>query len=248
MRTADAIPITFSKGSVSRSGVSMRVARQAAVASIVGVLVFAVLVLLLHVLKPELDPSWRFLSEYSLGRHGWVMAAAFFSWGLSCFALYVALRGEVPTRAGRLGRFVLLAVSLALFGAGLFAQDPVTATPDERTLQGTLHAIASMIGIPGIPIAAVLTGRSLTGRKRAWRGQRRGVMSCAYMTVISLMAMIGYLAVAVPQAGGFGPEVLAGWMNRLVVLTYCVWQLVVSYRVFAMNSRRAEPDLESRSR
>jgi hypothetical protein len=242
MRTADAVPITFSERSVSRTRVSMQVARQAAVASIAGLGVFVELVLVLHILKPELDPSWTFLSEYSLGRHGWVMAVAFFSWGLSCFALFVALRGEVRTRAGRVGRFVLLAVSLALFGAGLFAQDPVATQPDERTVQGTLHAIASMIGIPGIPIAAVLIGRSLTRHNREWRGRRRDVMSSAYLTVLSLMAMISYLAVAVPQAGGFGPGVLGGWMNRLVVLTYCLWQVVVSHQAFVVNSRRPPQD------
>ena len=218
----------------------MRVARQAAVLSMAGVGVFAGLVLLLHVLKPEMDPSWRFLSEYSLGRYGWVMAVAFFSWGLSSFALFVALRGEVRTRAGGMGRAMLLAVSLALFGAGLFAQDPVTSRPDERTVPGTLHAVVSMVGIPGIPIAAVLIGWSLTRHNREWRGHRRAVMTGAYLTAISLLAMVAYLTVAVPQAGGFGPDVHAGWVNRLVVLTYCMWQIVVSHRAAVINSLRPE--------
>ena len=218
----------------------MQVARQAAVASIAGTCVFVALVLLLHVLKPELDPSWRFLSEYSLGRHGWLMAVAFFSWGLSSFALFVALGGEVRTRAGRTGRAMLLAVSLALFGAGLFAQDPLTSRPDERTTHGMLHGLASMIGIPGIPIAAILIGRSLTRYNREWRRRRRVVMTSAYLTALSLLAMAVYLAVAVPRAGGFGPDVDAGWMNRLVVLTYCMWQIVVSHGAFVVNSHRPD--------
>ena len=54
--------------------------------------VFLALIALLHAIKPEFEPSWRFLSEYSIGRHGWVMMTAFFLWGISCFTLSVALR------------------------------------------------------------------------------------------------------------------------------------------------------------
>jgi len=216
----------------------MQVARQAAIVSMAGVCVFLTLVLLLHAIKPELEPSWRFISEYAIGRYGWLMVLAFIAWGVSFFALFVTLREEVQSRAGRIGRTVLLAVSVALLAAGLFAQDPVIAAPDQLTAHGTLHAIASMIGIPGIPVAAMLLGWSLTRHNQDWKGRRGVVMWMAYLTCLSLVAMAGYLAIAVPQAGGFRPGVVAGWMNRLVVLTYCAWQIAVSYWAFLVNSPR----------
>ena len=218
----------------------MRVSRRAATICCAGVGVFLSLLLLLHALKPELEPSWRFVSEYSIGRHGWVMMLGFFAWALSCFALSVSLRNEVVTRAGRIGRVVLFAVGLSLVAAGVFAQDPLTASPEELTTHGTLHAIASMIGIPGIPIAAWLIGHSLTHHNATWRSHRRIIMGTAYGTWLSLIAMVAYLAVAVPQAGGFGPQVLAGWMNRVVVLAYCLWQIAVSYGVLSLNVERLD--------
>lgn len=39
---------------------------------------FVVLLAALHFLEPEFDPSWRFISEYELGRYGWAMRLAFF--------------------------------------------------------------------------------------------------------------------------------------------------------------------------
>jgi hypothetical protein len=36
-----------------------------------------VLLLGMHVLKPEIAPSWRFISEYALGDFGWLMHLAF---------------------------------------------------------------------------------------------------------------------------------------------------------------------------
>jgi hypothetical protein len=38
---------------------------------------FLVLIAVLHILKPEYDPSWRMISEYAIGRFGWVMQLAF---------------------------------------------------------------------------------------------------------------------------------------------------------------------------
>src|ERR1039457_5429987 len=34
----------------------------------------------LHVLSPEFSPSWRVISEYALGRYGWVLSLMFLSW------------------------------------------------------------------------------------------------------------------------------------------------------------------------
>lgn len=202
-----------------------------AVLSIISLSAFAALIILLHAIKPEFAPSWRFLSEYSIGRHGWVMMTAFFVWAISCFSLSAALREHVGTRAGRVGRFLLVVVGLSLVMAGLFAQDPITAKPEELTTRGNLHAVASMIGIPTIPIAALLITGSVR-RNPAWRVSARQMRLTAHLTWLSLLAMAVYLATAVPRAGGFGPEVMAGWMNRLVVLAYWAWQISASYGVY----------------
>ena len=45
---------------------------------------FLVLPAALLMLKPEIDPAWRFISEYSIGHHGWMMALAFLSLAASC--------------------------------------------------------------------------------------------------------------------------------------------------------------------
>ena len=37
---------------------------------------FVALLAVLHVVKAELDPSWRFISEYAIGAHGWLMVLA----------------------------------------------------------------------------------------------------------------------------------------------------------------------------
>jgi len=36
------------------------------------------------------------------------------------------------------------------------------------------------------------------------------------------------MGIALAKAGGFGPDLLVGWFNRLVVLSYIAWQIVVA--------------------
>src|SRR5262245_43214436 len=79
------------------------VERRAAVAAIVSDGLFLVLLVILHVLEPGFNPVWRFVSEYELGSSGWMMRLAFFCLGLGCFAVFIALRAQVPTTSGKVG-------------------------------------------------------------------------------------------------------------------------------------------------
>ena len=191
-----------------------------------GAIGLLVIVALLHVIKPELDPSWRFVSEYAVGRFGWLMTLGFLAWAASCLALSVAAWPVMTNARGRAGARVLAIVGVALIVAGLFPQDPVTSTPDQATTAGMLHALASIVGIPGVPIAAMLISSGLPADQ-----DNRAVRIAAHGTWISLVLMIAYLAFAVPRAGGFDSSVYAGFMNRLVVVAYIVWQLVLARRL-----------------
>src|ERR1700730_6638555 len=69
---------------------------------------FIILLAALHILRPDLDPSWRFISEYELGDFGWVMRVAFFCLALSCGSLCVAVVSQVRGVTGYLGLALLL--------------------------------------------------------------------------------------------------------------------------------------------
>ncbi len=63
------------------------ISRTAALLSFAAAAMFLVLLAALHFIKPELDPSWRVISEYALGDYGWIMMLAFLSLAVSCVAL-----------------------------------------------------------------------------------------------------------------------------------------------------------------
>jgi len=175
------------------------------------------------------------ISEYAIGDYGWVMRLAFLSLAFSCASLFVAIRSQTQTLGGRIGLTVLLVTAAAMTVAAVFAIDPITASKDELTTHGNLRALASMIGVPGLPVAAILISRGMV-RNQAWSSARRSLLWTANLTWISLLLMVLTLAVMLPQAGGrFGPDVLIGWPNRLMLLAYGAWLMVVSWRVVRLG-------------
>jgi hypothetical protein len=205
------------------------ISQRAAKVSFAAAAIFLVLLAALHVLKPEFEPSWRFVSEYAIGRHGWIMTVAFLFLALSCLATVIAIRSQVETIGGKIGLALLLVVAASLAVAGIFVADPITTTKDQLTTHGSLHGFAAMVGIPGLPIAAVLISRTLI-RNQAWSSIRRLLLWTAHLTWISVLLMFVSMFIMLGQTQGkFGPEVLIGWPNRLVVLAYCVWLMVVAW-------------------
>ena len=59
------------------------ISRTAALLAFAGTATLVVLLAALHFIKPELDPSWHFISEYAIGDYGWMMVVAFLSLALS---------------------------------------------------------------------------------------------------------------------------------------------------------------------
>jgi hypothetical protein len=81
---------------------------------------FMVMLAVLHVIKPKLDPSWRFVSEYADGSYGWVMMLSIFSLAVSCAALFVAARSQIGTVGDKIGLGAFLIVAAFLIAAGGF--------------------------------------------------------------------------------------------------------------------------------
>src|SRR5436853_397403 len=116
------------------------------------------LVVALHFLEPEFDPSWRMLSEYSLGRYGVLMRVAFLAMGTAVIAVAVAL-GSAPW-PGTIG---LVLVAIGPVGAAFIDTDPVTTPRAEVSKGSKVHAALGSLFILGFPAAATAAGICATG-------------------------------------------------------------------------------------
>src|SRR4029453_15635432 len=105
------------------------------------VVVFFILLAALHFIEPEFDPSKRLISEYELGRYGWVMSLAFFSLGVGVLATLLSTWDFSRVRRGLFGRLGFLAISVPFFGAGIFY--PHT----QPNLASYIHGVCGVIVI-----------------------------------------------------------------------------------------------------
>jgi hypothetical protein len=176
----------------------------------------------LHVLSPEFDPSWRMVSEYALGTYGWVLSLMFLTWALTCVALVFAIKSQIKTIGGKLGLGFLLISALGMAMAAFF------------DVNHNLHGLAAMIGIPSLPIAAVLASVSL-GRNPAWTSARRSLLWAASLTWIGLILMNVAIFTGFTPTGEALPTAWFGWANRLLILAYDVWLMAVAWRALQMQ-------------
>lgn len=194
---------------------------------------FLIILFLLHFLKPEFDPSWRMISEYEIGRYGWLMRLAFFCWGSSVLSLLVALRGFLRTNGGIVGYVWLILIGIALFGAGIFATNAITDTTPNTA--NSLHTFFGAFVIMTFPIASSLVVGSLA-RNKEWSAARRRQFWMEILVWLSMVAFFGSIIISTainPSAGRVGPEVYLGWPNRLMVVVYNIWLITI-----AVNARK----------
>jgi len=206
----------------------------------------------LHVLSPEFAPSWRAVSEYANGRYSWVLSLMFISWAVSSVALAIALAPVATTKMLKAGRALLF---VAAVGEGMAAFFDINHP---------LHGVAAFFGVLGFPVAAMLLGYGLT-RSPEWSGARslvRTLSNLTWLSVVLLGVSLGLFISALKSAGiemspnakpltelPAGVSAFVGWANRLLILVYCVWVIVVAraLRRVDASAARAEPQRTYRS-
>lgn len=192
----------------------------------------------LHALSPEFDPAWRMVSEYANGHYGGVLSLMFAAWAVSSWALAVAIWSEATTARFRIG-----VAMLVVAGAG----EALAAVFDIN--HDVMHAVAGALGILGLPVAALLISTNL-GRIEPWRPVRRPMLWTAHLTwvsVVMLAVTFVLLAATFSQVPGGPPATppkvlphgvigVLGWANRLLVVLYNAWVVMVAWRAFQLST------------
>jgi len=189
----------------------------AAIYAITAIATAIALVVVLHAVEPEFDPSWRMLSEYSLGRFGVLMRIAFLAAGSGVIAAAVALGAAAwPANLG------LVIVAIGPIGAAFIDTDPVTTPRPQMSGRSNVHAALGTLFILGFPIAATILGVVVIGDPSI--GPVLAVASLA-----PWLALAWFLGTSIrhaaPDAVG-SPEVRIGWPNRVSMVVYVGWVLL----------------------
>ena len=198
----------------------LSVAAIAAVTALVAGGITAGLIAILHVLEPEYDPSWRMISEYSLGRYGWVMRLAFVTMAISPAATCVAL-----WPFGGAWTIGLAAVGLGALGAAFLDADPIMTPRAHATPVGRAHTVMGGVCLAGFPPAALIAGVGVA-TSLGW--------TLAIASVVPFAGLVWFLIAAAPARGqGGSPEIRIGWPDRFCLLAYLAWVVLAAVGVLS---------------
>jgi Protein of unknown function (DUF998) len=186
--------------------------------TVVAAVAYQLLLIALILLRPEIDPARKPISEYAIGRLGWLAVLGFQISAAAYACLVVALRHTLEDRLGRIGMVLLSYCAVATVVVGLCVADPVTTPMTELSVVGRVHVIAGTSAFLLLPLAALMINISLS-RTAAWARSRLP------LTVTGLLPFIGLVICAVLVATVTPSE---GWPPRLMFLTYAAWIIAVA--------------------
>jgi hypothetical protein len=193
--------------------------------------VSALALIALHFLSPQFHPSWRMVSEYANGSHRWALTVVFLTWALGSFALALALWPVVTGWVGVVGVVFLLLSGVGEAMGGLF------------DINHRLHGAAFAIGVPALPIAAILltvamrrAGLDIPAWAAAMPILSVVLMAVSMMLLFSALKAAGITMSANSQPLPALPEGVSawnGWANRLVFAAYYLWVILAARAVLA---------------
>ncbi|MDP1801608.1 MAG: DUF998 domain-containing protein [Bacteroidota bacterium] len=187
--------------------------------------------LILHFVSAEFKPNFRMVSEYALGKHKWLLTMFFLCWGLCSILSGLMLWNIVSSGWAKFGVILLFVTGIGAIMGGLF------------DVQHKLHGLSFGIGVPFLPIGALLISYHLI-KKADWQNHSTSLLLSSHLVWISLVFMAAsmFLLFSSLKSAGivYGPDSppltelpkgvigINGWANRFLVLCYILYPVLTA--------------------
>jgi hypothetical membrane protein len=166
---------------------------------------YVIVLIALHILEPELDPRFMFMSAYALTDYGWLMTTTFFVLGLAAFAAAAGLRQvHQSLRSARIGIGLLAVGALFVCLAGVF-KDSIP------------HLLAGVVVFPSIVMAVLFLSWSFR-QAAGWQAIYR----------VTLFIAFGMLAMFLSMVADVG---MPGLQQRVFIFIFLLWLSIVVHRL-----------------
>lgn len=188
-----------------------------------GALVFTLSLMVLHLVRPEIDWRQDYVSDFVRGRFGWLFVSATVVHGFGNLALGLGLGRRLPSSRPRARAVFLFCVAAA--GIVLAAILPVDSVGSSATVVGRTHQ-----GIVYVAFLAELVALFLFSiafeRDPHWR---RGSGLSFLLSTVAAAALAGFLA-----------AVWLNWMpglaERLSLTGFMAWEFWAAYHLAKIHS------------
>lgn len=180
--------------------------------------------LVLHFINPQLQPSWRMVSEYALGKQKWLLTSFFLLWGLSSILLAALLWNLVDGTWPTVGVILLFLSGAGEIMGGLF------------DVKHKLHGAAFGLGIPTLPAAALILSYNLSADSTVILVAHSTWISVVLMALSMMLLFSGFKKAGLPMGPNVTPPEklpagvigISGYANRLLILVYISWLMVIA--------------------
>jgi hypothetical protein len=178
---------------------------------------YATAIVLLHVLRSDYDPGYRYLSEFARGPYGALMTSTFFVLSAGSLALSLGLWRSVSSKLRFLpGLLFWLTWACAVFLSGIYTGD-LQGTPPTRI--GHIHDQMGMIAFPSAAVALPLLSLALRWEKE-WRSAWPITMLLSVAIVVCLLAF-----------DRFGRMGLGGLDQRIFLGGTLIWMWILGRKM-----------------
>jgi hypothetical protein len=181
--------------------------------------------LLLHLLRPDYVPASNFISNYAVGRFGWIMTTWFLSMSAGLLALTVGLaRSGLRSIVAWLGMVLLVVASLGLVVSAIFPTD-IGDAPSTRS--GEIHDMSFLVNVVSMVGAIGLLSVSFASHP-AWRSYRSVAGLLVALILVAFVVQFMTLHRGMPY----------GLANRFFVAVLLAWLLATATRMRQIEMRR----------
>jgi hypothetical protein len=191
----------------------MKPAKTISIISFYGILLFAVIVCLLHFLRPDKNRLSCFVSEYAVGNYGWLMSIAFYTLAVATAMLLIGLLQDCNA-------FVTGCITLGIFSAGILLAGifPTDLPGDPPTPRGLIHGFAALIALLSLCISMIAWGK-IFKKKERWKSFAK---PSTFYGVVSLVLLIIFIGSSIS---------FRGLTQRILLAWDISWLLLVSWKL-----------------
>ena len=189
--------------------------RYASTIAMAGFTAFLSVVLLMHLVNPELAFASHYVSEYAIGKHGWLLNIAFIGNLIGSIALIIALCRAYPPPHRSIVSILLYGIATLAILTNFFPTDP-SGIP--VTISGHIHNLGGFYG----GIAALLFFLIHSIRLHSF-GLLRGFYRI--LLFLALFAPILFIAVMIAAAH---MHKIVGIAQRIYILVVMSWLIIAA--------------------
>ncbi len=201
-----------------KQGTIMRRPRIFGLAGLLGASLFAASLIVLHLVRTDIDWTRHYVSNFVNGRFGWIFVFGAIAHGAGNLGLTLGLHKSLdpdPRRAGAVLLFGLAATGFIV--AALFPIDPVGRSP---TAVGFVHRVVVNVVFP-LELAALFLFSAAFARHPRWRRRQR---TSLVLSTLAAVASTGFLLAVLLNR-------LPGLAERLALASFLAWELWVSLQL-----------------